>query len=99
MLETQVEELCGRIRRCELIGKGVSLAVYFEVSKAHIIPVCFVCLSVLPPSLCCMLLQHYACLLAAKTLTLCNHEHNVSPELNTVSYRALVMVFSHNTEQ
>jgi hypothetical protein len=28
----------GQIRRCGLVGRGVSLGQYFEVSKAHAIP-------------------------------------------------------------
>lgn len=99
MLGPQLVELFGRIRRYELIGKGVSLAAYFEVSKAHIIPVSvhtLICSPLPPPlpsslrpSLHYMLLQHYACLLAAKTLTLCNHEHNCEPQIKHCFRRSL----------
>lgn len=49
MLGPQLVELFGRIRRYELIGKGASLAAYFEVSKAHIIPVSVHTLICSPP--------------------------------------------------
>jgi len=38
MLDPQLMEPFGRIRRCGLVGGGVSQEVSFDLSKAHTIP-------------------------------------------------------------
>ena len=55
----------GRIRGCGLVRGGVSLRAGFEVSKAHDVPVSFLCLLLLVKAIGSQLTHPAPCLPAA----------------------------------